>query len=83
MEPAHGERRALKEMVMSEWQPIETAPKDGTYIILARFYGASVEEVVGGDWNLHPKAGEEGLHGFEAWISHATHWMPLPAPPHD
>ncbi|MGO8242971.1 hypothetical protein [Rhizobium johnstonii] len=65
---------------MSEWFPISTAAKDGTYIILARFDEETVE-VVGGDWNLWPKKGQEGLHGFNAWISNPTHWMPIPAPP--
>jgi len=64
-----------------EWMPIETAPRDGTYIILARFEDDGSVEVVGGDWNLYPKEGQEGLHGFEAWISQATHWMPLPEAP--
>jgi len=67
---------------MIEWQPIETAPRDGTYIILARLDGDYVE-VCGGDWNLYPKEGQEGLHGFEAWMSNATHWMPIPDFPKD
>lgn len=62
------------------WQPIETAPKDGSHIILARF-GDEYFEISGGEWNLHPKEGEDGLNGFEAWLSHPTHWMPLPSPP--
>lgn len=70
-----------------EWQPIETAPKDGT-IILA----ADGRQVVAAYWNMAPKAfgadhaypwtfldetnGTNGLmDGF------LTHWMPLPASP--
>lgn len=64
---------------MSEWRPIDTAPKDGTYIILAHF-GEDGVEVVGGDWNLYPKEGQEGLHGFRAWIDDPTHWMPIVPP---
>lgn len=64
----------------SAWQPIATAPKDGTHIILARF-GEEYFEVAGGEWRLNPKAGEDGLNGFEAWISNPTHWMPIPTPP--
>lgn len=62
-----------------DWQPIETAPKDGTHIL------AFVP------WAVHPKtlfwakyadawrcpASEAGPCG--AW--EATHWQPLPAPP--
>jgi hypothetical protein len=66
---------------MSEWQPIETAPKDGTFIILARFNEGFAEEVSGGDWNQYPKLGQHGLNGFEAWITSPTHWMPIPPPP--
>ena len=66
---------------MSEWRPIETAPKDGTDIILM-YYSAVpalknrivytvnvcrwVEKI--SDWNW-------------GCGSSATHWMPLPAPP--
>ena len=60
------------------WQPIETAPKDGTNI-LATFWL----------WD-NPKKGR-GMEAVswdgEAWSSDAypiyppSHWMPLPSPP--
>ena len=67
---------------MSEWQPIETAPKDGTYIL--GFCAASVmivywsgaeepTEAVGDNWY-------ERDTGFALDIE-LTHWMPLPAFP--
>lgn len=62
---------------MSEWQPIETAPKDGTYVILARIEPEEIE-ICGGAWNLYPKPGEHGLNGFEAYLSQPTHWVPVP-----
>ncbi len=56
------------------WQPIETAPKDGSEVLVwgtSHVYLAWFEN---GEW----------------WISHrahvhapVTHWMPLPAPPSD
>ena len=60
----------------SEWQPIETAPKDGTVVLgwcgpedecrLMHFYGRRWECPSG------------------AWDSYSpTHWMPLPPPPGD
>ena len=67
------------------WQPIETAPKDGTLVIL---YDPSEEAVCVGvfDFNLwhcadehQPENGEFGLEGFISGLP--THWMPLPSPP--
>jgi hypothetical protein len=75
---------------MSEWLPIESAPKDGTLIILARD-----ERVTVGQWQ-DPETDGAGWDGddYEAyWHSWdggflndpeycASHWMPLPDPPH-
>jgi hypothetical protein len=67
------------------WQPISTAPKDGTKIHVARYVegygwilGISRYEQVGviGGWI------STGLGIFgELGLAHPTHWMPLPAPP--
>lgn len=72
---------------MSEWRPIETAPKDGTSIIA---------------WCVHrnaPYAKDAVAEGWEGpviaswttfneggWVWHGlcgtfSHWMPLPGPP--
>ena len=68
----------------SEWQPIETAPKDGSSILVA-LKGGEVREA---EWfvrwyNDPSKPGwmpanmdEEYGHYVEP-----THWMPLPKPP--
>ncbi len=69
---------------MTSWQPIETAPKDGTSVLLCDEYGMQVCV-----WS------ETSVHGFMDWVygacdgeynfRHAfdspTHWMPLPDPP--
>lgn len=73
---------------MSEWQPIETAPKDGTRIIMTN--GAWVDfgwfshsvwlgpRAAKGAWvGDDPRDGRGALDG----IHEPTHWMPLPAPP--
>ncbi len=70
---------------MSEWQPIETAPKDGRTIIVYR-------SIAG--WDVLGTAYWVNIRGIDGWISngfseppgnlglgHPTHWQPLPLPP--
>ncbi len=60
-----------------EWQPIKTAPKDGTRVIL--FRPDWIESMVTGYWNKD----------FDDWFIpyngspflSPTHWMPLPEAP--
>lgn len=72
---------------MAEWQPIETAPKDGTIIDL--WFGEYRETDC---WwqegcSIHPQAGWYShalCYGYGDWFDESeqpTHWMPLPAPP--
>lgn len=60
---------------MSEWHPIETAPKDGTYILAvwARNKTTCLAFWDEKEWN---RVGSGGIFPIEA-----THWMPLPEPP--
>jgi hypothetical protein len=82
---------------MMEWQPIETAPKDGTVILLAG--GTWGDDLL--DLDGAPQVGAArwvmpfrkdrypsywGVAVLEGGYSAAvyenpTHWMPLPAPP--
>lgn len=79
---------------MSEWQPIETAPKDGTWFLIAR-RDEGFESYEVGQYNpyffaTYVEAGN-GLYRKEMerlgdWrgfnnFHRATHWMPLPEPP--
>jgi hypothetical protein len=63
---------------MSKWQPIETAPNDGTQF-LAYGDGNGVES------SVYICSRRYGLDGWrEAYTKRAmrpTHWMPLPEPP--
>lgn len=71
---------------MMEWQPIETAPKDGTELIL-------FDEMVcigswRNDWNFQdePKQWFDNTFddyscGYGSTPLKPTHWMPLPEPP--
>lgn len=55
-----------------EWQPIETAPRDGTLVLLA-----NADEP---DWPLRCRRWQD--NHWRGWDSEdATHWMSLPAPP--
>lgn len=75
--------RALTEIAelrkQLEWQPIETAPKDGTEILAYRKRDVKScrwkGDCWGGDGWTYPPA--EGMLGEHA----PTHWKPLPAPP--
>ena len=78
---------------MSEWQPIETAPKDGTLIM---GWGVWAGEVNGPDdklcqlvisWKFDGRTDYagfnwqvEGTDGYAAWMK-PTHWKPLSKPP--
>ena len=60
---------------MSEWQTIESAPKDGTAIL--GWDGGTALVILwhrgGGYWIV-----EWDGHRIDDWC---THWQPLPAPP--
>lgn len=70
---------------MSEWQPIETAPKDGTrFLATGGGLGsdidfASYNDLVG-CWDTTNFTLDDTDHEPEGY-SRPTHWMPLPSPP--
>lgn len=63
---------------MSEWQPIDAAPKDGTAILVS---DASGQFVVKWQplWNCWQIACF--CNDSMPWAPEPTHWMPLPEPP--
>jgi hypothetical protein len=72
---------------MNEWQQIDTAPKDGTWILLfspenGMKMAICTWERMSYNWPLQWVFGPKDTHGFRNGFYGATHWMPLPAPPH-
>lgn len=69
-------------MTTNNWQPIETAPRDGTRILAWIPRGNNKHEVI---WMGTLPSGRVRWLFSHGWISagdfQPTHWMPLPAPP--
>lgn len=61
-----------------KWQPIETAPKDGHWILI--WYPSSLPRMVA--WMSHPSIGHGWYEGKKFIAPEVpTHWRPLPVPP--
>ena len=60
----------------AEWQPIETAPEDGKYLVYSEYDGGFI----------CVKTGVE-MRRLRVWAKHDkepciySHWQPLPEPP--
>ena len=63
-----------REHHVSAWQPIASAPKDGTWLLLI---GSRWELPCVGQWSYLSNCWQD----FDNAIADPTHWMPLPAPP--
>lgn len=72
----HPEQEALSVSEVPGWRPIESAPKDGTEVlVLIR------EKVIRLGWYFRPSSRTEGWCDESGKSIRPTHWMPLPAPP--
>lgn len=58
---------------MSEWQPISTAPMNGTWVLLSNGIA-----VVAGRWSWHFRG---WMYGADLGPIAATYWQPYPDPP--
>lgn len=75
----------------SDWRPIETAPKDGTEILLFTthdaddYYDESFSAVQIGSWDHGNQSSDPVWFRPPGWecpkIGKPTHWMPLPSSP--
>lgn len=66
---AQAEAKRLRELL--EWQPFETAPKDGTRVLVIGKYGASTAHHNGKEWRMHSWLNQEEV---------PTHWKRVPTP---
>lgn len=72
---------------MSQWQPIETAPKDGAPVIIsvAGFVGEAAYRAEGSHegawWWANEGPGDYHADSIDSRHGEPTHWMPLPDPP--
>lgn len=72
-------------MMENKWQPIETAPKDKTGILL--YIPDHTGEIVAAIWNGKTNRGwcflglESISFGFDQDGTFPTHWQHLPEPP--
>jgi len=76
----------LRQDSARQWQPIETAPKDGRYVLVwGEIEGAHGHDVVKSLFRPDFVAGKPywqwGAPGFIGVVSDPTDWMPLPDPP--
>ena len=85
---AQGFRDGVAKDQQAMWRHIETAPKDGSYLLLWEQYSDApfVGYWSGGSWSVShehvdAEGGWEGANVVDALSMPITHWAPLPAAP--
>lgn len=77
----------LERRAAGEWRPIETAPKDGSSVVIYGDIDASeaIPDYAVCSWEPAAIGQPAGwvLDGHESVMFVPTHWMPLPSPPED
>jgi hypothetical protein len=76
---------------VNEWQPIETAPKDGARIDIwvewTSKTGVRGKRIPNCYWHRKANAWKTDCYYKDGWChwrgEKPTHWMPLPEPPED
>jgi hypothetical protein len=65
---------------VSDWQPIETAPKDGTLVLV--YVAGSQNPYAFGQWDTEYRLWRQVEHARDFIIdAEPTLWMPIPEPP--
>jgi hypothetical protein len=67
---------------MSEWKPIETAPRDGTMFLACIEHGKRMSTIIA-KWvsKGYFDVDAESCVGWLPGHTHKAYWMPLPPPP--
>ena len=85
---ARGFRDGVAKDQQAMWRHIETAPKDGSYLLLWEQYSDApfVGYWSGGSWSVShehvdAEGGWDGANVVDALSMPITHWMPLPPAP--
>lgn len=73
---------AIEIMKRGQWQPIETAPKDGTYVLVCEKDNSAIYEArfMWDDWF---PAMQSDSDEYDPMKGFPSHWMPLPEPPQE
>ena len=70
--------------LVHEWNPIETAPKDGTVLLLFARCKTATAPAVNIGWYIDGMGWiEAAFHPNEPQGLVPTHWMPRPEPPQE
>ena len=72
--------RLKAKLAKTEWQPIETAPRDGTVFDVYTKYGRVTNCVACRQFGRIYSYDQES-DNYDKKVNFATHWMPLPQPP--
>lgn len=75
-------RAALAAAEAAMWRPIETAPRDGTHVLVVNRLNPNIPPApvhwFDGAWSLSANQKAE----YSDWVwGQPTHWRPLPTPP--
>lgn len=67
----------------SQWQPIETAPMDGTIVMVTLWKGFLPSWISKAHWSADRNRWLSGdpIEDMSGGLVTPSHWMPLPTPP--
>ena len=85
---SEGIRRAVAEALdvadKARWWPIETAPRDGSYVLIGWFDLVGQKSMHVAFWHSTRNAWCQSHRAFTDDLNwQPTHWQPLPPPPND